>query len=227
MIRCIVFDFDGTLVDSNAVKRDCFDRAIAGLGEPRARTALTAALRAGGDRYTIFGAVAQDLWKEPTAAASEARKLATAYSRCCANGVRGAPPRRGFRSTFVVLRRRGVPLYINSATPRADLLPLLRARGMLGCFTGVHGAPGDKVQNLRAVMRTQRLRPHQVAMIGDGADDLAAARATRCRFVAIAPTASLDAKTAPALPDLRRLRPLLQQRFGLRHFVHNAKRDLE
>jgi hypothetical protein len=71
MIRCIVFDFDGTLVDSNAVKRDCFDRAIAGLGELRARKALTAALRVGGDRYTIFGVLALlRQWRAPGTATS-------------------------------------------------------------------------------------------------------------------------------------------------------------
>lgn len=216
MIRCIVFDFDGTLVDSNAVKSRCFHTAIVAVDDPRAPAALAAALRAGGDRYAIFAAVASALWRDPAAANAGARRLAAAYSRCCAEGVRRAAPRRGFRPTLAALHRRGIPLYVNSATPRVDLVPLLRARGMLASFAGVHGAPRDKLQNLRAVMRAQRLRPHQVAIVGDGADDHAAARSAGCRFVAIAPSVALAGKAPSILPDLRRLRPLLQKRFGLR-----------
>jgi len=49
MIKVVVFDFDGTLADTNAVKEECMHRVVAGF--PGAPAALDRARQGGVVRY--------------------------------------------------------------------------------------------------------------------------------------------------------------------------------
>lgn len=57
MIRLVLFDFDGTLVDSNFVKERCMRAVVAGL--PGGLAALEKAREIGGNRYKLFAEVAR------------------------------------------------------------------------------------------------------------------------------------------------------------------------
>jgi beta-phosphoglucomutase-like phosphatase (HAD superfamily) len=57
MIRVVVFDFDGTLVDSNGVKEACDRAVVAHL--PGGPEALAKACTKGGNRYTVYPDVAR------------------------------------------------------------------------------------------------------------------------------------------------------------------------
>jgi phosphoglycolate phosphatase-like HAD superfamily hydrolase len=205
VIRVVVFDFDGTLVDSNAIKHRCFDEVVAGL--PGGADALAMARRGGGDRYRIFRAVARRLnpTDGPNDAAALGQTLAAEYTRCCLQGIAAAPERRGAHATLRALRRQGVKVWINSATPGRDMQSLLRARGFLPLVDGALGAPRSKLQNLRTILAAERAKPRQAVVVGDGSDDEAAARRAGTWFVAVTTERRITRRTAWAMPDLVRL----------------------
>jgi phosphoglycolate phosphatase-like HAD superfamily hydrolase len=205
VIRVAVFDFDGTLVDSNAIKRRCLDEVVADL--PGGADALAIARRAGGDRYAMFAAVARRL--RPDADASDTatfgRTLADDYTRRCFTAIAAAPERRGAGAALDALARRGVRLWVASATPERDLAPLLRARGIDALFEGALGSPRTKLQSLRTVLEAEGVSPRQTVMVGDGDDDAAAAARAGTWYVAVTAERPAPRYTPFAMPDLERL----------------------
>lgn len=191
MIRCVVFDFDGTLVMSNAIKREGFFAVTAGVEGGRA--AMEALLAdPPGDRYAIFAAFAARF-------GLDAGELAESYGAWCEAEILAAPERPGASDLLARLTRDGLRLWINSATPEAPLRGVVKRRYPPGTFDGVLGGHARKVPNLRAVMRAEGLAPEEILMVGDGFDDRDAAAEIGCRF------AGLDRGTLAARPDCGRL----------------------
>ena len=211
MIRLVLFDFDGTLVDSNALKRACMRAIVADL--PGGLAALEKARRLGGNRYRLFAEAARllDPCGEPSAIARRGRALAAAYTRCCARAIAAAPERRGARAALAALKARGIKIWVNSATPHSDLLAIVRGRGLLAWLDGVLGGPASKTANLRAALAAEGVAPRQALLVGDGPDDLEAARALGTLFVAITAENRLAGKGPFAMRDLARLPALVDR----------------
>jgi phosphoglycolate phosphatase-like HAD superfamily hydrolase len=96
-----------------------------------------------------------------------------------------APERLGARDTLAQLKRRGLRIWINSATPSRDLRELLRRGRLSGYLDGALGGPTTKAENLRRVLVAERVPARDAMMVGDGLDDLAGAKAVGTWFVAI------------------------------------------
>ena len=64
MIKCIVFDFDGTLVKSNKIKHQLFFEVAKAHGGTDCIVDDVIKEKAGEDRYAIFGEIANRVVKE-------------------------------------------------------------------------------------------------------------------------------------------------------------------
>jgi phosphoglycolate phosphatase len=155
MIRVVVFDFDGTLVESNRVKEVCLHRTAAALRGGEA--ALAAACKTGGDRYQIFEDVARKLSTTSVRGDRIAvtRVLVNTYCHCCAMGIIAAAERRGARRALAGLSQRGLRIWVLSAPPDGHLTNLLRRRGLLRSLRGSYGSFVSKEQGLRQIMSTE------------------------------------------------------------------------
>ena len=212
MIKVVVFDFDGTLVDSNLIKERMFERVVQGI--PGGVEALNEAKKLGGDRFRTFGEISRRLEAEPSRRGGMTRRLAAEYGRGCLRAIAATSERRGASSALRFAHRRGLRLYLNTATPQRDIEPLLRARGWAGMFTGAYGAPDSKVGILLRIMRRERVAARNVVMVGDSADDLDAALRTGAWFVGVTAEARLQLRPPFGMIDLRRLPVVLRQLDG-------------
>ena len=203
MIRCIVWDFDGTLVLSNDIKRDGF-LALAD-GVPGGWAVMEDILAAPpGDRVAIAAAFASRFGGDPA-------DLVHRYSVWCEDQIVVCPARAGAGVVLAAAREAGLRQHINSATPTEPLLAVVLRRYGAHVFDGIRGGHGAKVANLRAIVAQEGLEAQQVAMVGDGADDRAAALEVGCRFFGVAGgTLSRQPDCGPLLSDLSDLMPMLR-----------------
>ena len=190
MIRCVGFDFDGTLVDSNAIKRNSFFDVLSEV-DPKGET-VTHVLDVvrPGDRTAIAREVAVRL-RERGAIPAEpgietfARRWAGAYTQRCEEAVAKCPEIPGATATLGWLVARGLPLYVNSATPQEPLLRVLELRSMARHFRLSLGGPADKAENLATICADAGVLPQELLFVGDGEDDRGAALASGCPFIAV------------------------------------------
>jgi phosphoglycolate phosphatase len=201
VIRCVVFDFDGTLVDSNQIKRQSFHDVAAEFEDGAARMKRLLEREDAGDRYWVFEQFAAGLSPAP-----DASILADRYTRLCEEQIVAAPEMPGAGLALKQLKANGCQLFVNSATPVEPLRRIIELRNMGSLFDGVYGAPNDKVLNIETIMRLYGASRDEVAMVGDGEADREAAEQVGCRFVAIRnPQNNFTVVPARMIADLQHL----------------------
>ena len=185
MIRCLVFDFDGTLVPSNGIKRDAFAESVADIpGAPEAIGRILARTP-DGDRYTLFEALAREIGTEITPA-----ELVSRYGQICEARIVPLIVESDIPALLQHLSASGLEMHIATATPYPAIIEILQAAGIADIFNSIHGRPQNKAEAIREIMAKGAHQPAQVAMVGDGPADREAAEATGCRFVAVQSDAS-------------------------------------
>jgi len=169
-----VFDFDGTLVASNAVKTEGFQQVAARYaGGAEAMTNIYAI--PGLDRFQVMDRFANALnLPDPDV-------LVAAYTELVDSAVIEAPAIPGAIELLTALGQAGVARHLNSATPLVSLRAIVEARGWARYFEGLHGRPASKIENLN----TLPAQPDRIAVIGDGPDDLESAEAVGATFFAV------------------------------------------
>lgn len=186
--RCVVFDYDGTLADSNRIKREAWFGVFARLGCDRAETAALLGEHPTADRYELIGVMLDALAGQARLPAGDrgelAADLARSYNDLCEDGQATCPEMPGAGDLLRTLALR-MPLYVNSATPQEPLRRIVARRGWEGLFRGVFGRPHDKADILRYILAREGLAAVEVVMVGDGPADWQAAQAVGCPFFAV------------------------------------------
>ena len=217
----VVFDFDGTLVRSNQIKRDSFYEVVAGVPGAAAILGNLFASDFRGDRFAVFGEVARRLGPDGMAGVREPDALAASYGRLCRERIAAAPEVPGAEAALTRLAAAGARLFLISATPQSALSEVVADRGLARFFDLVLGAPTGKPAHLRRVIEACGIDAADIVMVGDGRDDQAAAAEVGCRFVAVTdqPTMPFGA-VETSIPDLRGLPDVL----GLANAAEGATR---
>jgi len=182
-IQVIVFDFDGTLVDSNRLKHQVFYELFP--ETPAARSVVRDALKKHPEahRAVTIRAVLEKL--EPACLSTgECRRLAELvdrYAGIVLERVAAADEMPGATKVLKQLSAR-FALYLSSATPEEPLRELVRRRGWEGWFRNVYGHPRRKEDVLREILALHSLPPDRMLVVGDGRSDRTSAEAVGCRL---------------------------------------------
>ncbi len=187
MIKTVVFDFDGVIVDSNRLKDEALFRLFEGNAKVPADIIADVLARNVGTRFDIL----RDIFVRAGVAEEKILELVDEGAGRLDVLAQDAIAKRGLApGTAETLGGMAGKfcLYINSATPEPALHATVAALGIGHYFKGVHGMPParNKEENLQAILGREGIDPAEAVVIGDGIGDLRSARAVGTYFIAVA-----------------------------------------
>ena len=200
VIKVIVLDFDGVIVESVGIKTEAFRELFRDSPQVEeiyqyhlANNALS--------RFEKFPYICENiLGRKYTEEIG--MELSRRYSELVFQKVVDCPMVNGaaeFLQTLSVTH----PLYLVSTTPQDDIVRLVKARGLHGYFKEVWGIPpGDKVGYIRRALEIEKAKPIECVYVGDMLEDFRIAQRAGVTFVGRENTESFAGLDAPVFPDM-------------------------
>ena len=207
----VLFDLDGTLVDSASDIAEAVNRMLAELGLPRVPEARIRGWIGEGAPQLITSALRDA--GSPLSADAVYPRFMVHYEACLLLAPRLYD---GVADTLQALRERGVRMAVCTNKPARFVPPLLAAMGIDGFFDEVVG--GDSLawrkpdpRPLLHLATQLGATPQQCLMVGDSETDFAAARAAAMPVVLVSYgyPRSFDLHGAGALAVIDRIEELL------------------
>ncbi len=217
-MKLVVFDCDGTLVDSQHMIVAAMDMAFKRAGRKTAsRNAVLSVV--GLSLTTAVSRLLPDVDRSTVEELAESYKVA--FGELRADPAHREPLYPGVREAIETLvQRDGVVLGIATGKSRRGVAAVLEREGFSGHFTTIqtadtHPSKPDPAMLLAAILEAG-VTPHQTLMIGDTTYDMDMARSAGARAVGVAwgyhPAADLHGAGAQlVIDDSAQLLPVLSQ----------------
>jgi phosphoglycolate phosphatase-like HAD superfamily hydrolase len=180
----VVFDFDGTLVDSAPAKRDSFFAIFPASEAHRAIVAAVLNEDPDGSRHRVIPLMAQRMTAAGLDPGASGPALVQRYGDVSEAAVAAADELPGATALLAALARH-IPLHVCSNTPEETVRAHASARGWSRYFRSVDGYPTSKTVRVAEILASGGFAPQRLAVVGDGISDEAAARDNGCIFLAI------------------------------------------
>ena len=192
-LKVIIFDFDGTLVDSNDIKYQAFFELF-----PRDdvhKAVITEVLKEYREqsRYVILEKILRGLQtnkKQLPSLEQEVEKYAGRYNSAVVNLVKRCNEKPGTAEMLNFLHQR-YKLYLSSTTPEVSLKEIVEFRGWGVFFVDIFGYPRNKIATVERIMGLESAAPSEILIVGDGESDKASAAFWGCQFYNITSDRSL------------------------------------
>lgn len=213
MIKSIVFDFDGVLVESVDIKTKAFSQLFENEPGEIVEKIINYHLENGGiSRFEKFKYFYKYLLKRPFSKEKE-KELGEKFSRLVVKAVAEAPWVSGAEETLDFFYGK-ISLHVASGTPEKELKGIITARKMTHYFDGIFGAPEKKTSILKKVISLTKTTPDEVAMIGDAMSDYHAAKEAGVHFIGrvMENNNPFPDKNLQTIPDLNHLKEIINNR---------------
>jgi len=183
MIKAVIFDFDGVILESATIKTEAF-RELFSARCPEHIDAIVAyhLENVGISRYVKFRHIYDSILHLPYSEDVE-KKLGDEFADIVLHRVLEAPFVDGALE-FLEERSGSYDCFVASGTPEDELMLIVERRGLSGYFREVHGTPRKKVDIINGILADHHYGRHEVAFIGDGESDMKAAAAADVPFIA-------------------------------------------
>lgn len=207
--KAVIFDFDGVLAESLAIKVAAFGRLFDDLDDERRELALDYYRRTTGVSRLIRIAHVHKEFLGRALSETEIADQGEVFRTLVEEAVIACPEVAG-ASRFLEAHHGKITLLVLSGTPEAELKRVVAGRSWSRFFGGVYGSPPGKEKRLPEIVARHGLAPRETLFIGDGAADLAGARAGGVDFVGRVPpgAASPFPAEVPTVEDLNEFQAL-------------------
>ncbi len=206
MIKAIIFDFDGVILESAAIKTEAFEQMVgqypAEIGKRFLNYHLT---HMGVSRNIKFRYLLEELLQE-SCTDEKIAEMGHRFSEIVYEKILAAPFVPGAREFLEKLYKK-MDFYIASGTPQEEMRKIVKERGLKKYFKTVYGTPAKKEEISRRVMQEHGYEKEEVLFVGDADTDLFAAKASGIPFVGRSTSENVEAfrEVKDKIDDLRQL----------------------
>lgn len=183
-IKCVIFDFDGVVLDSANIKTHAFRSLFSDYPDHMEAIYNYHIENQGISRYIKFRWIYEELLGQRYTEEA-GRVLGQRFSDIVLEQVLQAPFISGSISLLEELKRKHIPAYIASGTPDEELQNIIHQRGLSSYFQAVYGSKISKADIIRLILNEQSLKPAEILFIGDANTDYEAASETGVNFLAV------------------------------------------
>lgn len=185
-LQCLVFDFDGVILDSVPVKTQAFARLARPFGaEAEDRFVMYHSVHGGVSRYIKFEWFFREVLGREISA-EESADWGRRFAEYALDEVRRCPLIAGAHDVLNMWKDR-LPLYICSGAPEEEVRAVLEERNLASYFVSIHGSPPAKHVLLAEIVRTAGLAAEDMLMVGDATTDRDAAEYAGTLFYGVGP----------------------------------------
>jgi HAD superfamily hydrolase (TIGR01549 family) len=183
MIKAVIFDFDGVLVESVDIKTKAFAKLFAAEGGSIVKKITNYHIKNSGiSRFDKFKYIYKYiLHKDLTE--KKFKCLCHDFSNLVIHKVINAPQVKGAMN-FLNKYKSKYKFFIVSATPQGEIIKIIGKRKMASFFETIYGSPISKKDIVRNILSKNKLSPNEVVYIGDALSDYEAACANGVQFIA-------------------------------------------
>ncbi len=177
-----IFDFDGTLVLSNQIKRDGFDMIAKEYENGLDIIAEILKNNKKANRFLIIEKFVDVICTNSNKWKNLYEKFIKTYEKYTVQKIVELKPINGSIELLSKLKMMGKKLYINSATPMKSLSLTLNRRNLNNNFEQILGGEDKKIENLKLIQSHSKSHKKRMIMIGDGLDDFQASETFNINF---------------------------------------------
>jgi phosphoglycolate phosphatase-like HAD superfamily hydrolase len=208
-LQVLILDFDGVVVESNAVKTQAFEKVFARFPEHSEAMMAFHHEYVSVSRFAKFDHLAKRLGRADDAALKA--DIAADFSRHVLKGMMAVPLVPGVEAFLQWVKDR-FPVYLASVTPEPELKLILSERRLTHWFCDAYGCPPwTKPNAIRDILLKNKVKPGGVMLIGDSAGDQRAALETGVRFLARNSGLSFDEPSPLVFADLHEIAQYLKE----------------
>lgn len=165
----VIFDCDGVILDSNAIKNNAFSKALEDEPQELIDKFIAYHKANGGiSRYIKFQYFFDEIKKEPSI--EKLHNALEKYASIVQHELISCNYIKGVESYIEHLNQNDIKCYVNSGSDEKELIEVFKKRGLINKFQMILGSPNTKQENIKRILN--QLANKKVLYFGDAALDM-------------------------------------------------------
>lgn len=181
MIKAIIFDFDGVIIESANIKTEAFKELFFDYPAKIKEIVDYHSSNAGISRYVKFRYIYDRILRKELTKEREV-ELGERFSQLTLRKILEAHFVAGIEE-FLDKNKRRYQFFIASGIPEPELRNIINLKKLQEYFREIHGSPKEKTDIINEIIRDYSLNRDEVVYVGDSQSDCIAAEKAKIFFI--------------------------------------------